>query len=524
MEYKGRYEEGEIEKEKYHEFGAHFRYNDLVDVLQVLHEEQNMKQEKSNQDKSNMNSTNKNFDKVYNEINKHLCKKMTDIISPENFIQSRNIQPLIQTLSHKLTDMVQIQTNQKELKHNVTKKQCPNSNMSVKKKNKTILKKNIRLQKNNVSEMLNDVKKNNYVTKNSNINNNITNPKEALQSRNLNINTKKIVRKNLKNTQLSTFKSNKIISREIKNYTNTNEIIPEPDKNLSKINPKNLNNKIIIGSILSNSNNTDNDTTNKTVQNIIVKPNINISVINNFNTTFLNKSKHRQKKIRSRNNQELRNYSKLENKNINFNKKFEIKDDSNKMNENNKKKNNKVKIILLNDKNDIDFDPKIQPIVPKTKIKNTNSIPKSNIIQCKNKIVKLNDNLVNNFVKKEKKNDNNLQVNKIIKRINKNDYITLYSHSNIKNKINKTSSEAKHVSILTSKPNNNINKDNKVIDNNNINQGNNFESNNKNINNKSKENSLKKICFINSINEKKIKNRVLFTNKTILKKKIFIKK
>ena len=62
---------------------------------------------------------------------------MTDIIPPNKFIQSRNIKPLIQSLSQKLTDIIQSQNNKRPMKHYATKKKQINS--KIKNNDKMIL-------------------------------------------------------------------------------------------------------------------------------------------------------------------------------------------------------------------------------------------------------------------------------------------------------------------------------------------------------------------------------------------------
>jgi putative cell wall-binding protein len=132
MEYRGLYDDGDNKQEqRYYEFGAHFKYNDLVKALKNLQEAQSVKKEKNyilnnssnnNSNNNNINEDNENYKEVYNQINKQLCQKMTDLIPPNKFIQSRNIKPLIQSLSKKLTDIVQSQSNKKSMNHNITKK------------------------------------------------------------------------------------------------------------------------------------------------------------------------------------------------------------------------------------------------------------------------------------------------------------------------------------------------------------------------------------------------------------------
>ena len=128
MEYKGIYDENEKNKEqRYFEFGAHFKYIELVKALKILQKSQNIKKEKAaNINNSNAISNDQNYNEVYNQINKQLCQKMTDLMPKNKFIQSRNIKPLIQSLSQKLTDIVQSQSNKKPMKHNVTKKKYIN--------------------------------------------------------------------------------------------------------------------------------------------------------------------------------------------------------------------------------------------------------------------------------------------------------------------------------------------------------------------------------------------------------------
>ena len=105
MEFRGLHDdEDDNQEEKYFEFGAHFRYKDLVEALKYLQDSQISKNEKEKDNCININS-NSNYNEVYNQINKQLCQKMTDIIPPNKFIQSRNIKPLIQSLSQKLTDI-----------------------------------------------------------------------------------------------------------------------------------------------------------------------------------------------------------------------------------------------------------------------------------------------------------------------------------------------------------------------------------------------------------------------------------
>ena len=96
----------------------------------------------------------------------------------------------------------------------------------------------------------------------------------------------------MKNLQQSLNKKNNVTSQEIKYYKNAQNKMQKSGKNIND-NFENNNNKIIYGAIIENNNinNSNNKQNTQTVQNIIVKPNINISFINNFNTTFLRKRK-----------------------------------------------------------------------------------------------------------------------------------------------------------------------------------------------------------------------------------------
>ena len=70
-----------------------------------------------------------------------------------------------------------------------------------------------------------------------------------------------------------------------------NKIIQPPNKNLNNNISSNKNNEKMYGTMIDNNNKINNNSQNtQTVQNIIVKSNINISFINNFNTTYLHKS------------------------------------------------------------------------------------------------------------------------------------------------------------------------------------------------------------------------------------------
>ena len=136
--------------------------------------------------------------------------------------------------------------------------------------------------------------------------------KEISQSRNMAEHKKPLLKNNIKNAQLNlNTKKNNLIPQDARHFTNTNihnKINQLADKNLNNANKNNnitnKNNEKIYGTVIEENKKVNNNNQNtQTVQNIIVKSNINISFINNYNTTYLTKSKKKQKKIRSRNNQ-----------------------------------------------------------------------------------------------------------------------------------------------------------------------------------------------------------------------------
>ena len=548
MEYKGLYDNEEKNKEqRYFEFGAHFKYIELVKALKILQKSQNSKKEKAsninNSNNSNMMANDQNYKEVYNEINKQLCQKMTDLMPKNKFIQSRNIKPLIQSLSQKLTDIVQSQSNKKPMKHNVTKKRYLNSNISTKKKMKNnAITKNSDIKKTNLNNIIKDIEPN-YLCKNQ-----FYKQAEISQSRNYLKNAKVQSKNNIKNVQLSHNKKNNVISHEIKNYTN----IQNRTKNFGKIEKisKNKNNEIIYGTTLENNkgiktNKTNNNTSNnyqnnqsnpntKTVQNIIVKPNINISFINNYNTTYLHKSKKRTKKIRSRNNQHLTKQNIIGNK-FNLNDDIEdnnviYKNNENENEDNIKESNdNNIEIIFLkkndNDKINIkDFNRKRNLISPKAKNKeiignninnvnnNINAGPKKNI-GLNNKNINIIDNkkdIIKNLIDKNppRKNHIIIQENKSIEQNNnKNDNIL--KNNNI---INRNGLD-NHNNIL----NNNYN-NYKLLNNyiqNNYNSNMNIKLNNHNNTNDINGNQNKIFKYASQLNNKQ-KNSVLIRNKAIL--------
>ena len=538
MEFRGLYDFRDKKNEqRYFEFGAHFRYNDLVKELKTLQESQSIKKEKySNINNSNLNSNNSNYNELYNQINKQLFQKMTDIISPNKLIQSRNIKPLIQSLSQKLTDIVQSHNKKNSLKHNMTKNKYINSNGSTKHR-----------KKNNIINISNNKNSGN---KNINISNNIKikNPikgqdknyvdiypstskqQEISQSRNYIKNKKASIKKNIKNNQQSINKKNNINSQEIKQYKSLHNKNQKSGKSI--INNFSNNNEIIYGTIIENNNinNSNTKQNTQTVQNIIVKPNINISFINNYNTTFLPKNKKRSpKKVRSRNNQEISKLNMVEHQIFNINKNFKMPEDLGEdyINDNNRiyqqnkessisKNKNKIDIIFLQKNEKINLkqmhkkSPFISPKIKKRKNNEDNSNNRQNIGSCKNRNIKMNRNFNNNFTNKDQKQQNNMIQEKLIRNINKK--LTQNMHG--KNKINKTSNEINQINIL-----NNGNLINNYIINNSI-QNKNIKSNNNILNNNIQQNRL---SYINLNDCKKknlvIRNNIVLTNNIITDKK-----
>ena len=210
MEYRGMHEENEEnEGQRYFEFGAHFRYIDLVQALKIIQDSQILlkrEKDKENIKEKNINiNNNSNYNEVYNQINKQLCQKMTDIIPPNKFIQSRNIKPLIQSLSQKLTDIIQSQNNKKPMRHYVTKKRqisskIKHSNNNLNINNHNMINKNI--AKTNLENKKEDKK--NFLL------NQPYKKKEISQSRNILKNKKPLSKNNNKNSKINANKFLKI--------------------------------------------------------------------------------------------------------------------------------------------------------------------------------------------------------------------------------------------------------------------------------------------------------------------------
>ena len=427
MEFRGLHDDNEENiEQRYFEFGAHFRYKDLVEALKYLQGSQLSKKEKDKENSINIKN-NSNYNEVYNQINKQLCQKMTDIIPPNKFIQSRNIKPLIQSLSQKLTDIIQSQNNKKPMRHYVTKKKQINS------KNKNM---NNNHNTNNNNLMNKNIAKTNLENKkNEKKNFGINQPykkKEISQSKNL-LNYKKPLSKNNdRNAQFNINKKNNLIPQDGKHFVNANahnKIIQSQNKNIN--NNINKNNEKMYGTVIDNNNNNskkvnNNSQNTQTVQNIILKSNINISFINNFNTTYLHKSKKKQKKIRSRNNQELTKLNMIENKVININNNIKLEEDD----DNSRISKNKVGENITNKGQNSNKEikkktPLMSPKLKYKEINNHNGDMKKKIILA-NQNVKIKQNIFNNFINKDKQEKGNINgVNK--KRvssglnINKND-------------------------------------------------------------------------------------------------------
>ena len=446
MDYRGLYAANNQEKEddnndepKYYEFGAHFKYEELYDKLKQIQEAQKVKNTKIQRNIHNNIDLN-NYDEVYNQINKQLCQKMTDIIPKNNFIQSRNIQPLIQSLSQKLTDIVQSQSqNQKDIKHKITKNKCIKSNLKTSKNKKHLIKKqtnNVLMpsgnsnnknepeyfdmcgsfkQTNNSRNIKKNlkgiIKKNNFantnINSNVNMNNNthINHINQISKSKNNNIISHTL--KKFINNDISIKKNNQVISHS-NNKTNKNNFINNINNNLLNnfTNKKNNNNNkdIIFGTIIDNSdnkteNNNINNNTNQTVQNIIVKPNINISFINNINASFLNNkmNRHSPKKGRSRNN----------------------KENSSKIFTNEKEKNENITVNNKNQNVDIILCGKIKSISPKNKNFEVKEKTKKNLF---NNFVSINDQqkISTRLINNEKNTKKNIKMNKTLCKLRNN--------------------------------------------------------------------------------------------------------
>ena len=405
MEFRGLHEDDEEDEQKYFEFGAHFKYKELVQSLKYLQDSQNFKNEKEKENSININ-TNTNYNEVYNQINKQLCQKMTDIIPPNKFIQSRNIKPLIQSLSQKLTDIIQSQNNKKPMRHYVTKKRQisskikNNNEINLKKNNKNIARTNI--------ENIKQINKNYFGL------NQPYKKKEISQSRNLLNYKKPLSKNNMKNVQFNINKKSNIIPQESNHFSNVKKIQPSSkyfNNNNENINQKN--NEKIFGTVIENNKKINNNQNTQTVQNIILKSNINISFINNFNTTYLHKSKKKQKKIRSRNNQELSKFNNLENKIVNNNMKID---------EENHNKNKNVNNITNKAQTNKGIQKKKPLLSPNLKNKeNNNGCMTKKIVTNQN--IKINQNKINNFINKDKQEKTSItgiNKNKISSGINKN--------------------------------------------------------------------------------------------------------
>ena len=430
MEFRGLHDENEDNiEQKYFEFGAHFRYKELVKALKYLQDSQLSKKEKDKDNSINI-INNSNYNEVYNQINQQLCQKMTDIIPPNKFIQSRNIKPLIQSLSQKITDIIQSQNNKKPMKHYVTKKKQINSknkniNNNQNQNNNNLINKNI--AKINLENSKNNEKKSLGVHP-------LYKKKEISQSRNIINNKKPLSKNNIKNAQFNLNKKNILIPQDARHLTNTNihnKINQLYEKNINNNIIINKNNEKIYGTVIEENKKINNIGQNtQTVQNIIVKSNINISFINNFNTTYLHKSKKKQKKIRSRNNQELTKLNMVENKIININNNINIDEEINNSkifgnkiidnNTTNKNKNN----LAPNSNKDIRKKALISPKL-KTKENNINGSIKKKIM-INNQNIKNKQNIININTKKEKQDKGNINaINKkrisLGNNINKND-------------------------------------------------------------------------------------------------------
>ncbi len=224
---------------------------------------------------------------------------------------------------------------------------------------------------------------------------------------------------NDRNAQFNINKKNNLIPQDGKHFVNANahnKIIQSQNKNIN--NNINKNNEKMYGTVIDNNNNNskkvnNNSQNTQTVQNIILKSNINISFINNFNTTYLHKSKKKQKKIRSRNNQELTKLNMIENKVININNNIKLEEDD----DNSRISKNKVGENITNKGQNSNKEikkktPLMSPKLKYKEINNHNGDMKKKIILA-NQNVKIKQNIFNNFINKDKQEKGNINgVNK----------------------------------------------------------------------------------------------------------------
>ena len=295
----------------------------------------------------------------YDDTNKKISNSCKDLIqkllnmNPQKRLKIKDIleHPFIKKHSKKFLsnkqltnsineDIIQSQNNKKPMRHYVTKKKQINSKNKNINNNQNIDSFNI-INKNIAKTNLENTKKNdkNFLG--------LPQPykkKEISQSRNLANNKKPLIKNDIKNVQLNNNnKKINLIPPEEKQFINLNthnKIIPPTNKNLNN-NIINKKTEKMYGTVIDDSKKNNNNNQNtQTVQNIILKSNINISFINNFNTTYLHKSKKKQKKIRSRNNQELSKLNMIGNKFININNHIEVEEDFNNNNKIFKNKNN----------------------------------------------------------------------------------------------------------------------------------------------------------------------------------------
>ena len=198
-----------------------------------------------------------------------------------------------------------------------------------------------------------------------------------------------------------------------------NKKIQAPSNNSNNNNISNKVNEKLYGTMIETNKKINNNQNTQTVQNIIVKSNINISFINNYNTTYLHKSKKKQKKIRSRNNQELSKLNNIENKVNIINNKIKIDDDNN--NKFNKIADNTTNKAQNSNKEKSKNTPLISPKLNNKEMNNNEGVKKKVIV--KNQNIKIKQNIINSFINKvqqEKGTVNGFSKTRISSGLNKN--------------------------------------------------------------------------------------------------------
>ena len=394
MEYKGIYcNNNDSDEPKYYEFGAHFKYKDLYKKLKHLELKQKEKEDSNNNDIIPNKKIEFQSENIGKSLQKSKIKKKSNLIPGGKPIpESRNVKPLIQSLSQKLTEL--IQNNKKNVKKFVTRNKICYSNQSTRNQNYN---NNNNITAVNKSKNINASVNNNHNFDFLDLNYliNKSNSKSSYMSRNL----KSVVANNFsqnksKNLKESTIKkSNKSI-----NNNNLNNFVENIISSTAKKKKTNMDNSHSNNNNSNNNNvadNNNNNIINQTTQNIIVKPNINISIVNNINATF-----------RTRNNGQIineifsRNIKSSKTSKSNNNNNINIKNTKNKFSANMKNyKNNNYYYNNYMKNNNNNFSTKKSKIMNNTNNSNNNLSSNSN---NKNKLI--NKKLGNIYDQKKSNN------------------------------------------------------------------------------------------------------------------------